>query len=50
MGKRGAGDFTQKKDSIPDIWERWGLATYGEKGGVGELTYEGLHDSRGRGG
>ena len=33
MGKRGAGVKKKKKqNSISDIREKWGLATYGKKG------------------
>ena len=36
MGKRGVGDFTQKKNQISDIWEEWGRHVWG-KGVLGIL-------------
>ena len=37
MGKRGAGDFTQKKNLISDIWEKWGRHIWGK--GVLGITW-----------
>ena len=37
MGKLGAGDCTQKKHLISDIWEKWGSPRMGKRG-AGDLT------------